>query len=118
MVVFNVWPNHSMAFWEASGCGMELLTSHDFTNRKAFHILFPKFRPCSVKLSSKGRSLPAGEHNSMPTRTPSAPYCIIRLMGSGEFPNCLDIFRPNLSRTIPVRYTFSNGLSLRYSYPE
>ena len=41
------------------------LFAHCFTcsrNLKAFHILFPKFRPCSVRFSSKSKSPPAGEH--------------------------------------------------------
>ena len=50
-------------------------------------------------------------------RTPSALYWSIRSKGSGELPKDLDILRPCLSRTMPVRYTFSKGRLPVYSYP-
>jgi len=53
----------------------------------------------------------------MPTRTPSAPNFSISSSGSGLLPRLLLIFRPCLSRTMPVRYTFLNGTSWRYSMP-
>src|SRR5690606_13766599 len=84
-------------------------TSQPFTNRKAFQILLAKFLPCSQYETSNIRSFPAGEDRSIPTRTPSVPYCSINSIGSGEFPNDFDILRPNLSLTIPVRYTLRNG---------
>ena len=46
----------------------------------------------------------------MPKRTASAPNFSISISRSGEFPNCLLIFLPSLSRTIPVKYTSLNGL--------
>ena len=68
----NLESNHSIAILLESGCSIAA-TSHPFTKRKAFHILLEKFRPCSHKPSSNGKSLPAGEQNNIPTRTPSAP---------------------------------------------
>src|SRR5690606_10288473 len=92
-------------------------TSQPFTSLKAFHILLLKFRPCSQSFISNKRSLPAGELNSMPVLTPSAPYCAIRSKGSGELPSDLLILRPCLSLTIPVRYTFLKGFSPLNLYP-
>ena len=119
--VFNVsftFPNrclsHSNAKREWAGWSMEA-TSQDFTSLKAFHILVVKLRPCSGRLSSNSKSPPAGAHNNIPTRTPSAPYLSIKSNGSGEFPKDLDILRPSLSRTIPVKYTFLNGIFPSYS---
>ena len=63
-------------------------------------------------------SLPAGAASIIPMRTPSAPYVAIKSNGSGELPSDFDILRPNLSRTIPVKYTDLNGFSFKYSYPE
>ena len=39
------------------------------------------------------------------------------LRASGEFPKDFDILRRCLSRTNPVRYTFSKGRWSVYSYP-
>ena len=94
--------NHKVARFAYSGCSMSA-TSQPFTRRKAFHILLQKLRPCSQSLSSYKMSLPAGAANIIPIRTPSAPYVEIKSSGSGEFPSDLDIFLPNLSRTIPVK---------------
>ena len=99
-----------------AGCSRSR-TSQLFSRRKAFQTLLLKLRPCSHKPSSKSRSLPAGLLSSMPTRTPSAPYCLIRSSGSGLLPRLLLIFRPCLSRTMPVRYTLVKGTSPRYSSP-
>ena len=93
---------HATAVRAASGCDNPASTCHPAVNRYAFPILFAKFRPCSHSFSSNGKSFPAGEVSSMPTRTPSAPYCSMRAMGSGLLPRDLDIFRPCLSRTMPV----------------
>ena len=62
-------------------------------------------------------SFPAGAESIIPIRTASAPYCAISSSGSGEFPSDFDIFLPNLSLTIPVKYTFLNGMLPLYSYP-
>ena len=43
------------------------------------------------------------EEMSIAMRIPSAPYLAIRSSGSGELPSCLDILRPILSRTMPVK---------------
>src|SRR5699024_12651702 len=67
-------------------------------NRKAFQILLANLRPCLHSCSSKSKSFPAGEEKSMPARTPSAPYCSISLMGSGELPSDFDILRRWLER--------------------
>src|ERR1051326_5808193 len=95
-------PNHSTEILFVSLCFASLVL-HPFIKRNAFQILFEKFLPCSQYASSNGRSFPAGEHSSIPTRTPSAPYFSISSIGSGEFPSDLLILRPILSRTIPVR---------------
>src|SRR5690606_17791793 len=100
--------NHCAAVFCPAVGGASVL-SQPFTKRNAFQILFAKLRPCSQYASSNMRSLPEGEDMSIPTRRPSVPYCSINSIGSGELPNDLDIFRPNLSRTIPVRYTLRNG---------
>ena len=112
--LFKYCSNHSRANLECKGCSRSA-TFQLLTRRNAFHILVVKLRPCSGRLSSKRRSPPAGAHNNMPTRTPSAPYWLIRSIGSGELPRDLDILRCSLSRTIPVRYRFENGFSWRYS---
>ena len=90
-----------MALIEDFGCSISL-TSQPSTKRNAFQILFVKFLPCSHCDMSNGKSLPAGEEIKVPNLTPSAPYFSIKSIGSGEFPKDLDIFLPNLSRTIPV----------------
>ena len=108
--------NHWQAIRLASGCGWSL-TSQPLTSLNAFQILLLKLRPCSHSASSKRISLPAGAESIMPIRTPSAPYCSINSMGSGELPSDFDILRPSLSRTIPVKYTFLKGILPRYSYP-
>ena len=91
--------------------------SHIPTKRKAFQTLLAKKEPCAHKSSSKSRSFPAGAVINMPTRTPSAPYCAMRSNGSGLLPNCLDILRRFLSRTIPVKYTSLKGRLPLNSYP-
>src|SRR5690606_18141811 len=97
--------------------GATSVTCQPLIKRNEFQILLVKFRPCSHKDSSNNKSLPAGELNNIPTRTPSAPYFSISSSGSGEFPKDLLILRPCLSRTIPVRYTSLNGGASIYSYP-
>ena len=110
----NRLSNHSVASLAYSGCSMSA-TCQPFTRRKAFHILLLKLRPCSHSASSNKISFPAGAASIIPIRTPSAPYLSIRSSGSGELPSDLDILRPILSRTIPVKYTFLNGISPIYS---
>ena len=113
---FSLASNHSTAMRLASGCSASTV-SQPLTRRKAFHILLLKLRPCSHKLSSKRMSLPAGAESIIPMRTPSAPNFSMSSMGSGELPRLLDILRPSLSRTIPVKYTFLNGNLPIYSSP-
>ena len=108
--------NHATARRAASGCGTSA-ACQPFTRRKAFHILLLKLRPCSHSAWSNRMSLPAGAESSNPMRTPSAPYWSMRARGSGELPSDLDILRPSLSRTMPVKYTLRKGMSPRYSYP-
>src|SRR5690606_237726 len=108
---------HSIALADDSGCFNCSSMFHDFIRRNAFHILFEKFLPCSQYDSSNNKSLPAGEQSNIPTRTPSAPNLLINSSGSGQLPKDLLILRPNLSRTIPVRYTLSNGFLFLYSHP-
>ena len=62
-------------------------------------------------------SLPAEAHSSMPSRTASAPYFSMRSSGLGLLPRVLDILRPILSRTMPVKYTLRNGTSCMNSSP-
>ena len=68
--------------------------------------------------SSNNKSLPAEEQSISPTLTESAPYSLINFKGSGELPNCFDIFLPFLSLTNPVKYTFLNGIWFLNSKPE
>ena len=116
LVVLNFASNHLIAILFTSGCSISA-TSHPFISLNAFHILLLKLRPCSHRLSSNKISFPAGAESIMPIRTPSAPNLSISSIGSGLFPRLLLIFRPSLSRTIPVKYTFLNGILPRYSYP-
>src|SRR5699024_10394467 len=109
--------NHFEAVFCAWEAGLSII-SHPFTKRKAFHILLAKFRPCVQYATSNIKSFPAGEESNIPTRTPSVPYLSISSIGSGELPKDLDILRPSLSRTIPVRYTFSKGGFPVYSCPK
>src|SRR5690606_40272793 len=88
-----------------------------FINRKAFQSLLAKAFPCWQSASSNNKSFPAEALNKSPTRTPSAPYSSISPRASGEFPNDFDIFRRCLSRTNPVKYTFSKVHFPVYSYP-
>ena len=108
--------NHSNAN-VSEGCMAVLsaLCSHIFTSFKAFHNLLLKWRPCSNEDSSNIKSLPAGDATNMPKRTASAPYCSMSNNKSGLLPSCLLIFLPNLSRTIPVKYTSLKGGNCLYS---
>ena len=65
--------------------------------------------PSNLDVPAVNRRLAASE------RTPSAPNRSINSNGSGEFPKDLDILRPCLSLTIPVKYTFLNGNSPLHS---
>ena len=116
LVSFNLASNHFTAILFPVGCSASSVFQ-PFTRRKAFHILLLKLRPCSQRLSSNRISLPAGAESIIPIRTPSAPNFSISSIGSGELPRLFDILRPNLSRTIPVKYTFLNGILPIYSSP-
>ena len=116
--VFNLDLNHFKATLDDSSCSISVLTDQDEINLNEFQILLVKFLPCSHKLLSKSKSFPAGDDNNIPTLTPSAPYFSINSKGSGLLPSDLDIFLPNLSLTIPVKYTFLKGGNSLYSYPE
>ena len=114
LVILSLASNHFTAVLLALGCSISA-TSQPLTRRNAFHILLLKLRPCSHRLSSNNMSLPAGADSIIPMRTPSAPNLSINSIGSGLLPRLLLIFRPSLSRTIPVKYTFLNGILPRYS---
>ena len=102
--------------WLSSSPSSQRL-SQPFTSFMAFHILLLKLRPCSICDSSNNRSLPAGDDIITLKRTTSAPESSIICSRSGELPSDLLIFRPCLSRTIPVKYTLSKGFLPMNSYP-
>ena len=115
LACFNLASNQATAILFASFS--KSATSQPFTRRKAFQILLLKLRPCSQSASSNKISFPAGAESIIPIRTPSAPNLSMSSNGSGELPNDLDILRPSLSRTIPVKYTFLKGNLPMYSSP-
>src|SRR6185295_15002945 len=63
IVALSLLSNHSLAnSLPIENCKLPIeSTCQPFTNLKAFQSLLLKFLPCSISLSSKSRSFPAGE---------------------------------------------------------
>ena len=101
-VCCNLASYHSIATLDDSGWAISA-TSHPLISLKAFQILLANPFPWLHNSSSNKMSFPAEALNNNPTRTPSAPNFSINPNGSGEFPSDLDILRPCLSRTNPVK---------------